>query len=211
MSAPKVDALLFDLGGVIMSIDWERAFSRWAADSGQDAEVLRGRYRFDAPYERHERGEIDAREYYASLRRSLGIDLTDDQFAAGWGAIFTGEISETVELLRSVKGRVPMYAFSNTNVAHQRIWSKQFETALGLFERIFVSCELGARKPEREAFEKISRSIGVPRERILFFDDTLENVDGARDAGLQAIHVKTPQDVKDALRRMAIGPGPAPG
>jgi len=211
VSAAKVDALLFDLGGVIMSIDWERAFSRWAADSGQRSEVLRSRYRFDAPYERHERGEIDAREYYAALRSSLGIDLTDEQFAAGWGAIFTGEIAETVELLRSVKGRVPMYAFSNTNVAHQRIWSKQFESALGLFEKVFVSCELGSRKPQREAFEMISRSIGVPRERILFFDDTLENVDGARDAGLQAVHVKTPQDVKDALRRVGIGPRPTPG
>lgn len=148
----KVDALLFDLGGVIVEIDWDRAFSRWAADSGASVDELRRRYAFDAPYERHERGEIEAPEYFASLRRSLAIDLTDAQFAAGWNALFGAEITETVELLRTVKGRLPLHAFSNTNVAHRRFWSKRFESALRVFDRIFVSCELGAM---------IARAIGT--------------------------------------------------
>ena len=77
-----VDALLFDLGGVIVSIDWERAFERWAADSGQAIDAVRARYQFDAPYERHERGEIQAPDYYASLRERLRLDLTDPQLAS---------------------------------------------------------------------------------------------------------------------------------
>ena len=205
MSAP-VEALLFDLGGVIMEIDWDRAFARWAADSGASCDELRRRYAFDEPYERHERGEIEAQEYFASLRRSLEIDLTDAQFAAGWNALFGAEITETVELLRTIQGRIPLHAFSNTNVAHHRFWSKQFANALRVFDSVFVSCELGARKPERRAFEMISRALGVPLDRILFFDDTLENVTGARAAGLQAVHVKTPQDVRQALRRANVIP-----
>jgi putative hydrolase of the HAD superfamily len=201
-----VDALLFDLGGVVVAIDWDRAFSRWAADSGQSVDTVRARYRFDTPYERHERGEIGAREYFAALRGSLGMDLTDEQFAAGWNAIFAGEITETLSLLRSIRGRLPIYAFSNTNVAHHRFWSKRFEPALEVFDKVFVSCEMGARKPERAAFEMISRAVSVPLERILFFDDTRANVEGARAAGLQAIHVQTPQDVEDALRRFVESP-----
>ncbi len=57
-------ALLFDLGGVVMSLHWDRMFAQWAADSGADPAHLRSRYRFDLPYERHERGEIHEREYY---------------------------------------------------------------------------------------------------------------------------------------------------
>ena len=202
----RVEALLVDLGGVIMALDWDRAFSQWANASGQRLEELRSRWTVDEAYKRHERGEIDESAYYMSLRRSLGIDVSDAEFAAGWGAIFVGEIAETVDLLQGIKGRVPMYAFSNTNIEHQRVWSQRFETALTLFDKVFVSCELGVRKPEREAFARISREIGVPLERILFLDDTLENVEGARAAGLQAAHVKTPQDVRNALRRIGVIP-----
>lgn len=197
----KVDALLVDLGGVIMTLDWDQAFSRWAGASGRPVEELRRRWSPDEPYERHERGEIDEPAYYASLRHSLGIDIGDDEFAAGWSAIFAGEIAETVAALREVRGRIPMYAFSNTNTGHQRVWAKRHAAALTLFDKVFVSWELGVRKPERAAFERISREIGVPVERILFFDDTLANVEGALAAGLQAVHVTTPQDVKDALRQ----------
>jgi putative hydrolase of the HAD superfamily len=194
------DALLFDLGGVVMSLDWDRAFERWARDSGESAASLRGRFRFDLPYQRHERGETGEREYYAALRKALEIDLTDEEWDAGWGAIFVGEIAPTVDAIARVKDRVPVYAFSNSNAAHQRVWSRRFASTLAHFRKVFVSSELGKRKPERAAFEAVAREIGVPVERILFFDDTLENVEGARAAGLQAVQVRTPQDVEDALR-----------
>jgi HAD superfamily hydrolase (TIGR01509 family) len=204
--SPVFEALLFDLGGVIIGIDWDRAFSRWAEASGEGLEAIRERYRFDGAYERHERGEIGELEYYASLRESLGIRISDEEFRAGWKAIFTAEIAETVELLRKLQHRIAIYAFSNSNPAHHAVWSKKFETALAPFRKVFVSSEMGLRKPDREAFEAISREIGVPLARILFFDDTLANVEGARTAGLQAVHVKSPQDVEDALRRFKVIP-----
>ena len=200
MTQQSPNALLFDLGGVIMTLDWDQAFARWAAGSGSSAPALRARYSFDAPYERHERGEIGERDYYESLRSSLGIELSEEQWADGWSAIFGGLIAPTVDLIERVKDRVPVYAFSNSNAAHQRVWAQRFAPALGHFRKIFVSSDLGLRKPERAAFEAISREIGVPASGILFFDDTPENVEGARAAGLQAVHVKRPQDVEDALR-----------
>lgn len=194
------DALLLDLGGVLLSLDWDRAFRHWARHAGADAQALRARYAFDEAYERHERGEIAEGAYYASLRRSLGIDIPDEEFRAGWGAIFTDEVADTVALLDELQGRVPLYLFSNTNAAHYRVWSAMMRRALSRFERVFVSSELGVRKPERASFDRISREIGVPHARILFFDDTIANVEGARRAGLQAVHVKTPADVRDAVR-----------
>jgi putative hydrolase of the HAD superfamily len=67
------------------------------------------------------------------------------------------------------------------------------------FDRAFMSSELGLRKPERAAFEAIAEAIGISSSAMLFFDDTVENVEGARLAGLQAVHVRTPLDVKRAL------------
>jgi FMN phosphatase YigB (HAD superfamily) len=200
MSAKPADALLFDLGGVVMGLDWEPMFRRWGDACGVAPATLRARYVFDEPYERHERGEIDEAAYYASLRKSLGIDIGDEDFRAGWGAIFTEPVHETVSLLEKLRDRVPLYAFSNTNAAHHAVWSRKFEDALRNFRRVFVSSEMGLRKPERASFDFISREIGVPNARILFFDDTLVNVQGARDAGLQAVHVQGTDDVENAVR-----------
>jgi putative hydrolase of the HAD superfamily len=194
-----VRALLFDLGGVIVELDWDRAFRHWAQHAGADAEAIRRRFSFDAPYERHERGEIDAAAYYASLRESLGLDLPHEVFDFGWKAIFAREVAQTVELLRELQGRIPLYAFSNTNPAHYEAWSGRFAEALRPFERIFTSCEIGARKPERAAFERVARDIGQPLDAILFLDDTEENVTGARAIGMPAVLVRTPEDVRRAV------------
>jgi FMN phosphatase YigB (HAD superfamily) len=191
--------LLFDLGGVVMALDWERMFESWAAASGTSAAELRRRFSFDAHYRRYERCEIDERTYFASLRETLGIDIDDAQFEEGWGAIFAGEIKETVELIRALRGKIPMYAFSNTNLAHHAVWSRKFAHALALFDDVYISCTLGARKPEREAFVRVARAMKTAEPNILFFDDTPENVVGARQAGLQAVLVESPRDVRDAL------------
>lgn len=193
------DALLFDLGGVVMGLDWDPMFRRWARACGASPDELRRLWVPDEAYERHERGEIGELEYFDCLRRSFGVDIDEQSFREGWGAIFTEPVHETVALLGRLKDRVPLYAFSNTNAAHQAVWSVKFADVLANFRRVFTSSEMGLRKPERAAFDHIAREIGVPNERILFFDDTPANVEGARRAGLQAVHVGRPEDVRDAV------------
>jgi putative hydrolase of the HAD superfamily len=175
-------------------------FRRWAQACGASPAQLRERWMPDEAYERHERGEIGELEYFDSLRRTLGADIDDRALREGWGAIFTEPVHETVALLERLRDRVPLYAFSNTNAAHQAIWSVKFADALANFRRVFTSSEMGLRKPERAAFDHIAREVAVPNDRILFFDDTLANVEGARQAGLQAVHVRRPDDVRQAVR-----------
>ena len=58
---------------------------------------------------------------------------------------------------------------------------------------------LPMRKPKAEAYDYVVRAIGVSANRIVFFDDTVENIEGARARGLQAVHVKSGADLADAL------------
>jgi putative hydrolase of the HAD superfamily len=201
-----VEALLFDLGGVVIDIDFDRVFARWAAHSGCDPAAIRGRFAQDAPYQQHERGELDAAAYFACLRRSLGIALTDEQFAEGWGEVFVGEAPGMAALLRSAASQLPLYAFTNSNAAHQAIWSRRFASLLAPFRRVFVSSELGRRKPEPEAFHSVASAIGVAPRGILFFDDSRENVEGALAAGLRALHVGSQEDVRAALHAVLARP-----
>ena len=193
------DAWLFDLGNVVMGIDFDRALGHWADAAGRDVDDLRQRFHFDEAYERHERGEIDGEEYFASLRSLLSIDLTDEQLASGWNAIYTGLITEVASLLPALARSRPLYAFTNTNFTHHRAWAALYARTMAPFERVFLSCSMGLRKPEAAAFAAVAQGIGAPLERILFFDDTHENVIGAQAAGMAAVWVRSPQDVIDAV------------
>ena len=74
-----------------------------------------------------------------------------------------------------------------------------FPNVVSAFDRIFTSPDLGLRKPERAAFETVAKEIDVKPASVLFFDDLLENVEGARAAGLQAVHVRDIGDIRQAL------------
>jgi putative hydrolase of the HAD superfamily len=194
-----IDALLFDLGGVVVDVDFARVTRRWAELAGQDADILRRRFSLDDAYMQHERGAIDDRAYFQSLRTSLGIDISDGEFLDGWNAIFGGVVPGIEPLLAEAAQRLPLYLFSNTNPTHEKFWVAEYAQALTPFRRLFVSSSIGMRKPDEAAFHHVARAIGLAPGRILFFDDSQENVAGARAAGLKAVHVRSSDDVARAL------------
>ena len=202
ISLDSADALLFDLGGVVIEVDFNRAFARWAAHSNQRLDTIKAKFTIDRFYEQHERGEIGASEYFASLRASLGIDISDTQFIDGWNAIYVREVPGVAALLQRAKEKLPIYAFTNSNPTHQHVWSQRFAAVLSLFHTVFVSSELGKRKPEPEAFHAVAEAMGVKLPRIVFFDDSLENVEGARAIGLQAVHVRSLADIQGSLQEI---------
>lgn len=189
----RFQALLFDLGNVLVEVDWNRAFALWSRASGVPAHALARRFKRAEAYEAHECGTLSDAAFFATLREDLQVGLDDDVLREGWNAILGDPYPGVHALLRRLP--VPAYAFSNTNVAHATHWRPKYRTVLAPVREVFLSCELGARKPAREAFEKVVERIGTPARSIAFFDDLGENVVGARAAGLAAFHVPVPQQL----------------
>jgi len=199
-----VDALLFDLGNVLIEVDFARAISEWANAANASEERIASCFGPDEAYCAHERGELSEGQYFASLRKSLGINLSDAQFLSGWNAIFGAPIDGMESLVRGLSRRLPLYAFSNTNRAHRTHWEPRYRALLAPFREVICSCDIGTRKPAADAFMKVAGRIGVAPSRIGFFDDLEENVAGARAAGLRAFRVCSAAEVREALRDLAI-------
>ena len=72
------------------------------------------------------------------------------------------------------------------------------------FDKVFVSSDLGPRKPERAAFQAIADATGTRLNEMLFFDDSPENVAGAKAAGLQTVLVESPADIRQSLVSIGI-------
>lgn len=200
----SADVLLFDLGRVVLDIDFNRVLANWAGHAGREVAHLVGPFSPDDAWRRHERGEITDAEFFAGLRNSLGIGISDDQFLEGWNAIFTGEMPGIAAALARAGAKLPLYAFSNTNGAHVEHFSKAYADVLGHFREVFLSSTIGLRKPEAAAYDHVVNAIGVPASRIVFFDDSADNIAGARARGLTAVHVTSPDDVAKALTALGI-------
>lgn len=192
-------ALLFDLGGVVVDIDFDRAFRHWAPQAARDAQAVRQALPFDEPYQRHETGHLASQDYFRHLREHLALHCDDAALRAGWNAILVGGIAETLAMIDQLRGRIPCHAISNTNAVHLAHMRSAFPGLLQRFDRVFASHEIGHRKPHPEAFAYVLRAIGVDAPHALFFDDLPANVEAARACGLQAVLVRGPADVRAAL------------
>lgn len=204
LTPSSVDVLLFDLGRVVLDINFDSVMATWAEHAGCTPADLASRFVVNDSFKHHETGRIDDAAFFADLRKSLGIGLTDAQFLEGWNAIFAGEMPGIAPLLAGAAQRLPLYAFSNTNPAHVAHFSEAYAGVLGHFREIFLSSSIGLRKPDAEAYDHVVKAIGVPASRILFFDDSAANIDGARARGLRAVHVTSVDDVARALTALEV-------
>jgi glucose-1-phosphatase len=204
LSPGDADALLFDLGRVVINIDFTKVLACWAGHAGCAPSDIAARFAADEIYFDHERGKVTDEEFFDNLRRLLGITITDEQFLEGWNSIFAGEMDGIVPLLERASQHLPLYAFSNTNRAHIAAFTSEYAEVLKPFREIYLSSSIGLRKPDAEAFDHVVNAMGVPASRIVFFDDLAENIVGARARGLKAVHVTSTADIADALDALGI-------
>jgi glucose-1-phosphatase len=201
---PKIEALLFDVGGVVVEFDFERAFQAWAPQSALSVAEMRRRFSMDEAYQKHERGEIAAPQYFAHLRETLALHGSDASIAQGGNAIFIGEIAASVNTIRAAARHWPCFAFTNSNPTHMACWTSAYPGVVALFQRIFVSSDLGLRKPAKQAFEAVAAAANLAPASIVFFDDAIDNVHGAQAAGMHGVHVQQPEDLQRALTELGV-------
>jgi putative hydrolase of the HAD superfamily len=204
LSPGDADALLFDLGRVVLDIDFSKALACWAGHAGCTPSDIAARWSIDESYHHHERGTISDEAFFDGLRRSLGIAITDEQFLDGWNAIFAGEMDGIAPLIERAARHFPLYVYSNTNRAHVAHFTRIHAHTLKPFRELFYSSSIGMRKPEIAAFDHVVKAIGVPASRVVFFDDLAENVESARSLGIKAVQVKSSRDVADALTALGV-------
>jgi glucose-1-phosphatase len=197
---------IFDLGRVVFAFDWMQAFAVWRRHTSVPAGMTEADLD-DEVHARFERGEISAAQFHAHAVRAHDLCLTFEQFAEGWNAIYGRVYPEVDAALRQLSGRSPIVAFTNTNELHRPAWTGRYDGVLALFDHVYVSSQIGHRKPERAGFEHIVGQHGATLEQALFFDDMEENVAAARGLGIHAVRVRQPADVVRGLQKYGLFPG----
>jgi 2-haloacid dehalogenase len=121
-------------------------------------------------------------------------------FDEQWQETISGPIHGTVDILKTLKrSNVPVYAITNWNQDKFREALARFDF-LNSFDGIVVSGDERMLKPDREIFKLFCERYGVKPETAVFIDDSQRNVEGARAAGMHALHFTSPEALARDLR-----------
>jgi FMN phosphatase YigB (HAD superfamily) len=182
LEALPFDALVFDVGGVIVSHDNELLFRRLAQHSAAPDAI--DRIRAECADSRYNTGALTIEALYARLARDIGYRLSWDGFVSDWCCHFEFD-HDMLALCQRLATSNRVILFSNTNPIHWKHLKELGNGALGRFET-YLSYEIGLAKPAVEAFRSVAERAGIDPMRSLFIDDLRENVEGARRAGFRA-------------------------
>jgi len=212
MNAHPYSAVVFDFGGVLITPITDR-INEIAVRHGVTMEellhVLMGPPDVstdDHPWHRAERGEIsvagfqDMVEPWAS---EAGIVLAGDEFEIILDGVFKVR-DELVERIVELRAEGITTALL-TNSFKEFRGHLEKHVDFSIFDVVVDSSEVGHRKPEPAIYELTTKRLGVEPHRILYLDDFMANVIGARNAGWDAIHVTSAQQALDALA-LALAP-----
>lgn len=181
---------IFDLGNVIVDIDFKRVLGVWSNLSGTPLAALAERFSMGEVFQRHERGEVTDEEFAARLCDEMGIALSFEQFAAGWQAVFVAlrpEVIAIMQRLRNEGHRVVV--LSNTNRLHCNYWPQHYPEVAAAVDHLYLSQDLGLRKPEPAIYQRVLDAENTPAEQAVFFDDHPDNIAAARAMGITAVWV----------------------
>lgn len=177
---------IFDLGNVLFRIDSRKAITFLALRAGISPQMLRERISMGPEFEAFERGELPEARFFHWLGERLGLNLENEVYVQGWNAIYGPVIQPSYKAILTLSQHMPVVALTNTNPTHQRAWQTLYKQELDVFRKIYISSELGMRKPEKRIYRLVIEEWGVSPEETVFFDDLNENIEVAADIGVAA-------------------------
>lgn len=183
-------AVLFDLGGVLIDIDYhatERAFEQLGVSDFKERYTQLAQNEL---FDRFECGEISPQHFVNLVLPFAQSGTSPNQVVAAWNAMLGSFPLEKISLLERLSTTTPLFMLSNTNELHwievKRAWQKVTTQPMQhFFSAIYLSHEIGKRKPHPETFIWVCEQMGFEPADVLFIDDSPQHIEGATQAGLQ--------------------------
>jgi len=191
----QIKNIVFDLGGVLLDIDYQRSVSAFEKLGIEHFEKMFSQYHASELFEKLERGELSNAEFYAAIKKRLRTEVNEEEIEAACNALILDFRIKSLEFLEKLAATHKLYLLSNTNSIHVQFFKKRFTTQTGkssldaYFTKAWYSNEIGMRKPGPEIFEFILQEEKLKAAETLFIDDTLDNIETAQKLGFKTHHL----------------------
>lgn len=194
---------IFDLGNVIVDIDFNRVLGAWSDFSRVPLATLKQNFVMGEAFHRHERGEISDEEFAKALCEEMALPLSYEQFSTGWQAVFVALRPDVIDIMHKLRAKGDrVVVLSNTNRLHTTFWPEQYPEIRAAADHIYLSQEMGMRKPESRIYQQVLTQEDFSAEDAVFFDDNAENIAGAERVGITSILVANKATIPDYFSKL---------
>ena len=198
----RISALLFDLGGVIVDLDYNKTIEAFEAIGLEDAEHLYNQFNQSKIFDEFEIGSISGNEFISLLQEKIPQKVSQSKIKEAWNAMILGFEKSKLEQIKRYSEKIPCYLLSNTNEIHleyiqtllQQVPFKNLEL---LFKKCYYSHIIGKRKPHRETFEWVLNDMGYSSGEVLFIEDSPQHIRGAEKAKIKTLHFTNERRLED--------------
>jgi len=201
--AKSFNTIIFDLGGVVLNIDYNRTVEAFKKLGKDNFDALYAKSQQDQIFDQFETGQLSGKEFTAYMKQFLDPSITDRAIENAWNAMLLDLPLHRIQLLEQLKKNYKIFLFSNTNEIHLHAFRKIIEEQHGnrdlledIFHQTYYSHLVGKRKPHAEAFQTVLDQHNLAAEKTLFIDDSIQHIEGATKLGIQTIHLVN-KDIRD--------------
>lgn len=192
----SIKAILFDLGGVLINLNYQNTISSFKELGLDNFEEIFTQTKQDNLFDDFETGKISAFHFINRILDKLPKGCNPNQVVTAWNAMVLDFPKNRLITLEQLAKKYSLYLLSNTNDLHmekvRRELKKSSENSLEYyFKTVFLSQNIGLRKPTFEVFQYVLKQTGFSPNEILFVDDSIQHIVSAKSLGFQTIHLTT--------------------
>jgi FMN phosphatase YigB (HAD superfamily) len=202
---PEIEAIIFDIGRVIIDLDPSRAIATIGAGSTLAPDKLWQEVQKDPLWEGWQEGRVTPREWYENLIARFRTPISFEEFRSAWNSVLVPKLLLPEQLFQHFSKKYRLVLLSNTDPIHVEYMESKF-SFLRYFPKRIYSCEVGASKPSVKIFRAAIKAAGAPPRRILYLDDIRGYVLAARRVGLNAVQFRSRRRLEAALRARHLLP-----
>ncbi len=191
----KIENIIFDLGGVILDIDFKLSIDEFTKKGLKEAETIFKHEELGEIFIDLELGKISQQQFYSIIKKYFNYDIDIEEIKFAWNALLLDYTVKRIEILKKLKQNYRTFLLSNTNIIHRECYEKllyekyNIKSLSCLFEKAYYSDEINLRKPDKEAFLYVKEKSKIDFEKTLFLDDFKVNTDAANNLGIKTILV----------------------
>lgn len=189
----KIDNIIFDLGNVILDIDYLSTIKAFEKIGIENASILYSKSSQTKIFDQLETGKITKEDFIIEIQKIIPRASKSEVINA-WNAIIKDLPESRIDILKNLKDKFSIFLLSNTNSIHidyivKKIGERKYDEFYNLFDKVYYSHEVKLRKPDPNIFKLVINENNLKIKNTLFIDDSIQHINSAKKLGLQTYHL----------------------